>query len=292
MRLTNCLPFSAVDWLSSLTDYHPYLLLFILVSLLLICTLLIIICLVTRYKRKSRLRRKKQLPTSPSIVGIVNGMPVKSYIRNPDYSPPPPPLAPALKELPMPTYPPPPPALEDLLEEDESQEETGSSGNSVIGVDDDVEPLERDREILHYSHILPKYERPIATSGGPKKGPSVISATLPRKMDHPYLKMVSTPLPPKDFRSRKSIEDQYEIIARPLNSYENTNQSNLQVLGFSSLRRDTKSGLLRSSVPNLCPVKPPPVAPKPPLPPVLQSQGATDSLSQNSSSDSGVDSDK
>lgn len=286
------------DWLSNLMDFqqNPYALLTVVILLLLlICLLLIIICLVSRCKRKSNLlllrKKKAQIPTSPSIVGIVNGMPVKTYIRNPDYSPP---LPPAIKPLPMPAYPPPPPVLEEVIEEEEDQAnedcESGSEGNSVIGLDN--ETYEQDREILHYSHILPRYERASASAG-----PSVISATLPRKLDHPYLQMISTVAPaPRNAMSqkRKSLEDQYEIVAKPYNSYEN---NNLQVLGFSSLRRDTKSGLLRA-----VPAVKPPVAPKPPKLPQLEQQlepqqlqqqqpPGVDSLSQNGS-DSGVDSDK
>ena len=182
------------------------------------------------------------MPKSASIVGIARGMPVKSCLSaNPAYAKyEPPTVTRKLSDGSAASA-----SQHDSFEDHShhtgvssassstssthtrnSSSSSKSHRSSVIGIDTGPVLEQNDREILHYAHILPRYDR----------------AT---KVPEPaYLQMLVPPPPKATAKAhahphRRSLEEQYEFVAGPMPPYENTEgRERLEVLGFSSLRRD------------------------------------------------------
>ena len=268
---------------------NPYPLLLLIITSLLILTLIIIVCLVAKYKKKlkdtkAKVQFQQNLQGSPSIVGIAKGMPIKTIIDNPEYADVRKKVhleltkkdsqgSSGLKEL------------SDLQEEESIEPESLRRTSSVIGID---MIQEKDREIVHYSHILPRYQQQDTVS-------SHRHSSGESSSEGPYLHMI-TPLPPKEFMTLPRrmntfhTNDGYEVVQKPLPPYENTmNRQALEVLGFSSLRRD-RSGINKTTSFSTFKAPMVPQSNNHENVQIVHVNGSNDCSSHNGSEDSGVDS--
>lgn len=196
------------------------------ISVLLALTMLVLALVLCRCRAQARALSK--LPESASIVGIAKGMPVKKCLKaNPGYARYEPPTVVSRKaSLELQQQPQQPDSISSSTVET-SASNRSSYRSSVIGIE--AAPVEQsDRDLMHYAHILPRYR--------PAPEAAYLDVLTP-----PRAATLGRPHHPWRAAPEAVAAEQYEFVGRPMPQYEN---EQLQMLGFSSLRRD-KAGLGR-----------------------------------------------